>query len=335
MKNINQLLDLNLPLIQAPIECYPNQARLAAHVSEGGCLGVLSANFLSVEALQEDINSVKSITNSPFAVAISVSQDHKKSDLADVSLVRSYLETAYLNLGIDNTAQVNIEHDNDDIFYLLLEEKPAAVIFQDGIPNNALINTFKDSGILTLAMAGNMLEAIAIDDSPIDGIILQGLGSAGRQSHFDNQFKSDGYPASTLLHHALGIIRKPLIVWGDYQESANIVSALINGASAVVLDVPFWSSKEMALPDSYLQALSESNEMLTTVTPIWQGHASRVIQNKLTRVYQSNHRTLPGQQHYALMKPLIDAAIEQNKADYLPLCRLLQCGQWAKCDFID
>lgn len=319
MKNLNQVLDLDLPLIQAPIECYPNQAALAASVSEAGCLGVISANFLSTEALQNTLSQVKANTSQPFAVAVSLVAEGKPSDLADTSLVRSYLETAYLNLGLDNTATATIEHDIDDIFHLLLDEKPAVVIFQDGLPNNALVNALKEAGIITMAVTSNLLEAIAAEDSPVDAIILQGLGSAGRQSRFDNQFKIDSYPISTLLHHALGVIRKPLIAWGDYQESANIVSALVNGASAVMLDVPFWSATEMQLPESYLQALIDSNEMLSTVTPIWQGRPSRVIQNKLTRVFQANHRILPSQQHYALMQPIIEAAIARDQADYLPL----------------
>lgn len=317
--NIIETLGLKLPVFQAPLEGYPDAGRLAAKVSECGGLGVFSTSLQSLDEIASELADIQLRTDKAFAVIINVKNSDYTLDLADKSSANNYLKAAYQALAIDTTENAPLPSFNE-IYDIVLAYQPAAIIFQNGLPDESLIQTAKHSGILTLAIAGNLLEAITIDRSRVDAIILQGLESAGLQSQFDNDLTLSHYPVNTLLQHAVTHTVKPLIVWGDYQTSANTVAALVNGATAVIMDTLFWTTQESPIPAGYRQRLSEHTEMNVTNCDVWQGYPANVLKNTLTKEMQkASRKALPAKKQQRLMLPVIRAAIAQDNADYMPL----------------
>lgn len=317
--NIIDTLELKLPLFQAPLPCYPNTSGLVAKISECGGLGVYSTDSQSVDEISAALNDIKLRTDKAFAVTIDIKTGGDHIDLADKSSANIYLKAAYQVLDMSTTEAEPLANFAD-IFTCVISHQPAAIIFQNGLPDERVIQEAKRNGILTLAIAGNLLEAIAINNSRIDAIVLQGNESAGPQSQFSNDLSIPYYPINTLLHHAIAHIAKPLIVWGDYQSAANIVAALVNGAAAVMVDVPFWTTQESPIPDSYRQRLTEHTEMTIMTSDVWQGYPANVLKNVLTQHMQkTSQKALPAEKQQRLMLPVIRAAIAQDNADYMPL----------------
>lgn len=315
--NITEKFDLKIPLFQAPLETYPNQAKLVAEASQHGALGVYSANYQTLEEIDDTLKTIRDTTDRAFAILVDVRNGENDLDLADRSGANSYLKEAYQTLDIKTTDEL-ILPQKDELMNTILSASPAAVIFQNGLPSDEIIETFKATDIVTMAIASNPLEVI-VASKYVDVIILQGLESAGIHSQFNNTLNASSYPISALLHQALGLTDKPLIVWGDYQYPQNIVGALINGASSVMVDTLFWTTQESPIPDSYRQALLEHNEMLTINTPVWVGYRSLCLQNELTRLAQSKYTSLSPQKQQRIMLPVIRAAIDKDCVDYLPL----------------
>lgn len=317
--NITEKLGLKLPIIQAPLELYPNQTALVAKVSDSGGLGVYSANHQSLAAVNKALEDISLRTEQPFAVMLDVTDGDGQLDLADKSSANLYLSDAYEALKI-NDVEAKPLPGFDEVFHAVLAKKPAAIIFQNGVPDARIIRACQHDNVMTMAMASNILEAIVIDEAGIDTVVLQGMEAAGMQSHFANDLDVPRYPINTLLQQAVEVLHCPVVVWGDYQSSSNIVAALVNGASAVVLDVPFWTTNESPIPNSYREALLAHNEMMITTTAVWQGHPSQVIKNRLTQKVKSvNTKPLSAKQQQRLMLPVVQAAVSQNNADYLPL----------------
>lgn len=317
--NISEKLGLKLPIIQAPLELYPNQTTLVSKVSECGGLGVYSANYQSLTTLEKALADIKMRTDKPFAVAVNVAHEDKALDLADRSSANLYLLEACKALGIKEK-QADFLPDLEAILQLIVASRPAAIIFQNGLPETAVIQACQQANILTLAIASNVLEAVAIENAKLDGLVLQGMESAGMQSQFANDLAVPRYPINTLLNQTAGVVHLPVIAWGDYQNAANIVAALVNGVEAVMLDTPFWTTNESPIPNSYREALLAHNEMSITTTAVWQGHPSQVMKNKLTQKMDSlKTNPLLAKQQQRLMLPIIEAAVNQNRADYLPL----------------
>lgn len=317
--NITEKLGLQLPLLQAPLTCYPNTGSLVAKVSESGGLGVYSSQCQSLTEISNALKDIQLRTDKPFAVAVDINDHDNHIDLADKSSANIYLKDAYQTLDITATEAEPLP-DFEAVLDCVISYQPAAIIFQNGLPDDSLIQNVKHHGIITFAIAGNVLEAIAINNSRIDAVILQGLESAGMQSQFENDLPVSHYPINTLLHYALAQVAKPLVVWGDYQSSANIVGALVNGAAAVMMDTPFWTTQESPIPDSYRQRLTEHTEMGVTNSDVWLGYSAKVLKNALTQnMQQAARKSLSAKKQQRLMLPVIQAAIAQDNADYMPL----------------
>lgn len=310
---------LSLPLLQAPLVAFPNQAKFVAQVSNHGALGIYSTDLQTLDSIKQDIKTIKANTKAAFAVQINLADSDTHIDLADRSSTNAYLKPAYHALDIE-ASEATAFPDINAVCKAVVEQKPPVLIFQNGLPTDVFIEHCHRSGIIMLALASNTLEAIAIDNTLIDGIILQGLESAGVQSQFENDLNVEHYPSTTLFRQALDCTNKPLIIWGDAQTPTDCKALIDSGASGVVLDVPFWTTEESPIPASYRQALNEHNEMLTTVTHVWQGQPTRVIQNTLTQNQRDGKgKTLPAGKQQRLMAPIITAAIAQDNANYFPL----------------
>ncbi len=315
--NIIKKFGLKLPIFQAPLEGYPNQAKLVAETSNNGALGIYSANYQTLEEIENNLKQINEMTDSPFAVLFDVRSGDDNLELTERAQASQYLDAAYKDLKVDASDEIPLP-SKTKIIGQLLKAKPAAVIFQNGLPSDAVIEQFKDADIVTMAIASNSLEVV-VADKLVDCIILQGQEAAGVQSQFNNDLNIDRYPVNTLLLHALDITEKPLITWGEYQYPQNIVGALINGASSVIIDTVFWTTQESPAPNGYRKALAEHNEMLTTETAVWTGYSSLCLQNKLTKLAKIQDKLLPPQKQQRLLQPIIRAAIAQDNTDYLPL----------------
>jgi|GEM_PF-5168893 len=317
--NIVEKLGLKLPLIQAPLDAYPKQIPFIATICKQGALGVYSTNLQLLATIKDDIAQLVSANVSPFAVLVNMADSSENIDLADRSVTDTYLKKAYQTLNIDASDTPELP-DAEAICKAVINTQPPVIIFQNGLPNDAFIETCKRKHITTFTIASNILEVIAIEHSPIDAIILQGSESAGLLSQFDNGLDIPYYPISSLLQHARKNSTKPLAVWGHYQHPTDINTAIYSGAQAVVLDTPFWTTHESSIPSSYRQALQQHNEMSITTSLIWQGHPSQVIKTALTQSIKDNRQQiLSSRKQQRIMQPIIKAAIEQNQEDYLPL----------------
>lgn len=318
MINITELLDLQLPLFQAPLACYPNQAQLVAAVSENGALGILSTAQKSLVEIEESLDSIQAATDKSFAVTVDVTDGDDSLDLADRSQVNKYLSAAYQALAIDAGEAPTLPSANE-IIDLLIEKKPAAIIFENGLPSDEIISQCTAQNLTVMALVSNTLEAIAAN-KVVDIIILQGSESAGMHSRFANDLNTPAFPSSTLLQHALANTTKPLVIWGDAQFPQHVVSALINGAASVMLDTLFWTTQESPIPDSYRNALlTQHNEMQTTLSHVWTGHPAQTLKNALTESLQRGGSALPTRKQQRIMQPIIQAAIAQDNPDYMPL----------------
>ncbi len=318
MMNIIEHLGLDLPIFQAPLTCYPNQEKLVASVSQHGALGILSANYQSLAELEKKINYIQAKTTKSFAIMIDVNIGDGNVDLVDKSQANRYLSEAYNALGVNKNQKADLPSLND-LLQLVIKKCPPVIIFQNGLPSDEVIQQCKEKTITLMAVASNTLEAI-VADRFVDAILLQGSESSGVQSHFPNNLSVPDYPVSTLLHHALPNVSKPLILWGDAQFPQHVISSLINGAAGVVLDTLFWTTKESPIPPSYRDALlSQHNEMQIALSSVWLGHPARTLQNKLTQSAGQLATTLPPKTQQSIMLPIIQAAIEQNNPDYMPM----------------
>ncbi|MEU9977794.1 nitronate monooxygenase [Streptomyces sp. NPDC051014] len=138
-----ELLGISVPVVCAPFGPW-DQVRLAAEVCEAGGLGSLGTAVRSLPQLREQWNSLRELTQRPFAV------NHT---------MRPFDEEA---------------------FAATLEERPAAISFHLAVPAD-LIARAHDAGILWIQQVSDVRQALSALEAGADVLVAQG-GEAGGHS---------------------------------------------------------------------------------------------------------------------------------------------------------
>src|SRR5262245_2379915 len=92
-------LGIALPIVQAPMAGGPDTSELAAAVSEAGGLGSLGCAYLSGEAIDRAVTSVRKLTQRPFGLNLFV-RDEPPDDAEAVARVAPVLAPFRRELGL-------------------------------------------------------------------------------------------------------------------------------------------------------------------------------------------------------------------------------------------
>ncbi len=181
------VLDIKLPIIQAPMAGTSTVA-LAAAVSNAGGLGSLGLGNCNVEHAREQIQQLKQATAKPFNINFFCHQP---------AIVNPAREHEWLNLLQPYFAEFSVQPprqldagtpsfiDNQAMLNMLLEELPAVVSFHFGLPSSVFIQALKQAGIKLLGCATNVQEAQAIEAAGLNAIIAQGYEAGGHRGVFN------------------------------------------------------------------------------------------------------------------------------------------------------
>ena len=139
---LTELLGIQYPILQGGM-AHISDARLAAAVSEGGGLGIISAASGNVEQVAEQIDLAKSLTDKPFGVNIML-----------------------MGANIDAIAK------------LVAEKKVAVVTTGAGNPA-AYIPMWHEAGIKVIPVVSTAAMAALMEQSGADAVVAEGTESGG------------------------------------------------------------------------------------------------------------------------------------------------------------
>jgi len=140
MSNLQTLLGIELPIIQAPMAGAQGSA-LALAVSNAGGLGSLPCAMLSADAMRKELITMRSQTTRPFNVNF-FCHTPSSPDAEREALWRKTLGPYYAELGVDASAaptgpgRAPFSAEAADV---LSEFKPAVVSFHFGLPSEELL----------------------------------------------------------------------------------------------------------------------------------------------------------------------------------------------------
>ena len=185
-KNITTLLNIQHPIIQAPMAGSTNP-KLVAAVSNAGGLGSHGAAPQSLDALRKTIKEIKALTSKPFninlfhhstegfdeSIQISdrhhqlLSQYHREQSLGDIPVARSLFGPA------------------QDQLTVLVDENVPVISFHFGVDADT-ITYAKSGGAIVLCSATTAREAVLLEQAGIDAVIAQGSEAGGHQGNFNS-----------------------------------------------------------------------------------------------------------------------------------------------------
>jgi nitronate monooxygenase len=304
-------LAVQYPIIQAPMAGV-STPRLAAEVSNAGGLGSLGLGASTAAQARQMIEETRALTGRPFNVNLFCHVPARR-DAAREAAWLAHLAPLFEGAGIAVPSALDEIYksfnEDEDMFRMLLELRPAVVSFHFGLPSAERLAAFRDAGMVTMATATNLREAAVIEQAGIDAIVAQGIEAGGHRGMFDPDETDERLSTSVLVRLLVKKTGVPIVAAGGIMDGAGIRSALDLGAAAAQLGTAFILCPESSASAAYRANLKSERAMATMLTAAISGRPARGMVNQLIA-----HGEAPGSPPAAPYPVAYDAAKQLHAA---------------------
>lgn len=321
MKNLCELLQIDLPLIQAPMAGVQGWA-LAAAVSNTGALGSLPGAMLSPDALIRELQALQAGTQRPVNLNF-FCHTPPEPDEAREAAWRRLLAPFYAEAGLDmasmpvGAGRVPFSHAIADLIEPFC---PPVLSFHFGLPAPDLLARVKAWGAVVLSSATTVTEARWLQAHGANAIIAQGLEAGGHRGMFSSDDISTQIGTLALLPQVVAAVKVPVIAAGGIADAAGVAAAMALGAAGVQVGTAYLCSDEATTSALHRAALHSEAAQHTALTTLFSGRPARGIVNRVMRELGALNPAAPA-------FPLATAAIAplrahweaQGSGDFSPL----------------
>jgi nitronate monooxygenase len=322
---LQRLLDIELPIIQAPMAGAQGSA-LAVAVSNAGGLGSLPCAMLGPDAMLKELAAIKAKTSKPFNVNFFCHAPPDPS-VEREAVWRAALAPYYREYGIDpdripaGPARLPFGFEAADV---LDEFKPAVVSFHFGLPSAELLARVRALGSKILSSATTIEEARWLESHGVDAIIAQGLEAGGHRGIFLSDDLTSQAGTFALLPQIVRAVKLPVIAAGGIADAKGVAAAMALGAAGVQIGTAYLLCPEATTSSVHRAALKSEAARHTALTNVFTGRPARGIVNRITRELGPISRSAPAfPLAAAAIAPLRARAEGQGSGDFSPLW----CGQ--------
>jgi nitronate monooxygenase len=222
-----------------------SRAELAAAVSDAGGLGIItSASFASKEALREEIQKAKSLTDKPFGVNISLGPSRRP---------------------INNKEYIDV-----------IIDEGVGIVETSGRSPEAYMPQLKEGKIKVIHKApGAVRFAESAELAGCDAVSVIGGESGGNPG-------PDDVSTLVVVRAALEKVKIPIIAGGGFADAAGFVAALALGADGVLMGTRFMATQECTAHPRFKEWLLNAKETDTVIVPSSSSIPLRALRNKAT-----------------------------------------------------
>lgn len=319
--NIQELLGIELPVIQAPMAGVQGQA-LAVAVSKAGGLGSLPCAMLGAQDLHSELTLITSQTAKPYNVNFFCHIPPEPDDEREQNW-RTILSPYFREYGIDaNTiaSQPGREPFSAEAVEILKEFRPPVVSFHFGLPAPELLEPVRSWGGKILSTATTVDEAIWLESHGVDAIIAQGLEAGGHRGFFLSKDPGTQVGTFALVPQIVQAVNIPVIAAGGIADARGVAAMMELGAAGVQIGTAYLLCPEAKTTAVHRAALKEDNARVTALTNLFSGGAARGIVNRLMReLGPLNSAAPPFPLASAAIAPLRAKAESLGSGEFSPL----------------
>ena len=318
---LQQLLGIELPIIQAPMAGVQGSA-LAIAVSNAGGLGSLPCAMLSIDAMRNELMTIKANTSNPFNVNFFCNAPPTPSAVREAAW-RTALAPYYKEYGIDadsipaGPGRTPFSSESADV---LSEFKPAVVSFHFGLPSAELLARARAWGSKILSSATTVDEALWLEAHGVDAIIAQGIEAGGHRGIFLSDDLSSQVGTIALLPQIVREVKLPVIAAGGIADARGVAAALALGAAGVQIGTAYLLCPEATTSVVHRAALKSDAARHTALTNLFTGRPARGIVNRIMRELGPISTAPPAfPLATAAIAPLRAKAESRGSGDFSPL----------------
>ena len=219
---ITELLDIEHPIVQGGMQSV-GVAELASAVSNAGGLGILTAlTQPTPDALREEIEKCRSMTDKPFGVNLTVFPTMNSPDYA-----------AYTNAIIESGVTI-------------VETAGTSAVAE-------FWDMMNPHGIRILHKCTSVRHSLSAERKGVDAISIDGFECAGHPGE-------DDIPGLVLIPCAADQVKIPMIASGGFGDGRGLVAALALGADGINMGTRFCATQEAQIHPNVKQAYVDNDE---------------------------------------------------------------------------
>lgn len=287
MRDLVDLLGIELPIVQAPMAGGPDTPALAAAVSDAGGLGSLGCAYLSpakIEALGADMQKR---TTAPFALNLFVRADEADDDAARAR-VSPTLVAFRRELGLPDEPGATAPPERFEAqLEAVLRVRPRVVSFTFGMPEREQLAALRARDIVVVGTATTVDEAEALAALGVDAIAAQGAEAGGHRGTFLGRFEDALVGTMALVPAIVARVPQPVLAAGGIMDGRAIRAALTLGAAAVQLGTAFLRCPEAGTHAAHREALGSERGRRTVVTRAFSGRPARGMRNRFSDAFEA------------------------------------------------
>jgi nitronate monooxygenase len=318
---LRQLLDIESPIIQAPMAGVQGSA-LAVAVSNAGGLGSLPCALLTPDSMGAELTLMRAQTDKPFNVNF-FCHTPPRPDPERAAVWRAALLPYYEELGIDPgtmpvaTGPTPFGSEHADV---LAEFNPAVVSFHFGLPAPELLARVRACGAKVLASATTVDEALWLQAHGVDAVIAQGIEAGGHRGLFLSDDVSSQIGTLALVPQIVHAVDVPVIAAGGIADARGVAAAMALGASGVQVGTAYLLCPETSTHPLHRAALKSPSARRTALTNVLTGRPARGILNRIMRELGPISTAAPAFPLAAsALAPLRAKAESEGRADFSSL----------------
>lgn len=319
--NLAALLDIELPIIQAPMAGVQG-SDLAVAVSNAGGLGSLPCAMLNAETMRRELTAIKQQTHKPFNVNFFCHTPPMENPKGEIYW-RRVLSPYYEEYGIDPStipAGTGRLPFNSEAAELLEEFSPAVVSFHFGLPSDDLLARTKACGAKVLCSATTVEEARWLEARGVDAIIAQGSEAGGHRGMFLSTDVATQIGTFALVPQIVAAVKIPVIAAGGIADANSVKAAIALGAAGIQVGTSYLLCPEATTSQVHRAALKSEAAVFTAITNIFTGRPARGIVNRAIKELGPINNAVPGfPLATAAITPLRSKAEARGSGDFSPL----------------
>lgn len=310
---ICELLEIDHPIIQAPMAGTTTPAMVAA-VSNAGGLGSHGCAALSPDQLAQDIEALSRATNRAVNLNFFCHEEPHFGE-ADHAALLSAMAPQYEAAGVappTGRPEATLHPFGAAHLDQLLARPPAVVSFHFGLPGTEAVDALKDKGCKILSSATTVAEALWLEAHGVDAIIAQGWEAGGHRGVFLDVEHDAQVGLFALLPQVADAVGLPVIAAGGIADGRGIAAAFALGASGVQIGTGFISSGQANRKPNHHEAIASGADDSTRITRAGSGRVARAHRTPwLDRMADVRTAPFPLMYHYTAPLTGADAQAHQ------------------------
>ncbi|MBF9034809.1 2-nitropropane dioxygenase [Rhodobacterales bacterium HKCCE2091] len=297
------------PIVQAPM-LGSSGPLMAAEVSRAGALGSVPCGDLPADEVEARFDRLRQMTDRPVNLNFFVHPGVEPTPVP--AALAAALEPWRVRFGLDalpgRTAAAPAPFGPERAA-LVVRLRPEVVSFHFNLPGPAEIATLKRAGIVTMASAPTVADAMRIAAAGIDVVIAQGWEAGGHRGAPGRSAPGDGVGTIALVPQIVDAVDIPVIAAGGIADGRGIAATLTLGAAGVQIGTAFLRCPESEIGDDARQRLADATDTDTAFTTAFSGGTARGIRSAYSTDLARHVDEIPGfPAMYDLSNPLRAAA---------------------------